>query len=653
MTRFQFEEGNRFLIGEVQWLLVEFLPNQYLVLMKVVGGERKVIPTDELARYIYSGEAVLIKDDVKPSSLNTSPLDFMSEFQRTEIERRYKYVNELEKISIASGVVSRFAPLVIREISQQIDDLSPPSPISLYRWHKRWRVSGKSLEALAPRTHLRGKREKDISNEVREIVFQLLNEHYLVREQPTLKKIIRTHIKPHFKCENAKRSKQDQLKLPSQASIYRVANEIDPYFKVLKREGKQAAEARFRIRGAGIKVEAPLDCVLFDHTEINLCVVAPNENFFARPTLTVGIDLYSRMIWGAYLGFAAPGYESVMMCIHSGIKHKADTLSKLATVNGTWPCHGLPRQAIVDNGAEFHSESLRDAARLLGIGITYCPVRQPEYKAVVERVFKSLNTGLLAGLPGYTFPDHKAKGDYDTGANAVIPFEEFYEAFYKWLIDCYSRDFHTEIDDFPIERWTKGVEKYPVDLPTKMEDLHILLGEPLERTLTKWGIKLHCRRYNCEELGFVYRRTGKKKKVWLKLDPTDIGHIYVYDDIDQKYITVPCLDPDLFGMSKWQFKLIRKAVAAKRRRGEDTYNVGEELRNIHDQLNKFRKKRRSNKSAARHSEYEKNKKERTKSNASSKPNSPNGGTDTTQSDLDDLLKSASKRGWGKTDKWED
>lgn len=59
-----------------------------------------------------------------------------------------------------------------------------------------------------------------------------------------------------------------------------------------------------------------------------------------------------------------------------------------------------PRRAVLDDGAEFRSNSLT-----LGIKSHYAPLKTPCFKAEMERFLGTLSASLLHGTPGTTSSD--------------------------------------------------------------------------------------------------------------------------------------------------------------------------------------------------------------------------------------------------------
>lgn len=642
MARFQIEVGNRFIQDGTELLVVEVQDDNNILFEKVRSGKRLLLNRNQVERDYFAGKLLLLQTHRKQEIFTAMPFDLMTIEQRELVKRRERYVLALEKEAVVVSVRSCIDE-AISMVARDYGDQNPPSRATLSRWYSRWMKSGKSLSALAPRVKYRGRKPGEISREVRDFIREIIEERYLIREQPTLCKVIDTFILPALEKENASRTRADRMKIPSRASIYRILNELDPYEVILKREGKVAADRRFRTVGAGVKVDAPLDCVLVDHTILDIEVIAPVEGFVARPTLTVAMDLYSRMPWGIYVGFAAPGYESVMLCIRNGIMEKSGFLSNIPSITNDWPCHGLPRTMVVDNGMEFHSEHMRDMCRQLGISIVYHPVRAPHYKAAVERFFNTVNEGLLSGIKGRTFSNIVKKGDYDAIKNAVIPFKVFHEAFYTWIVDVYAQKFHQGIEDFPVKRWSAGVARFPVDLPQNIDDIHILLAEVDTRTLSQSGIQINNARYNSKELGDLYRRKGVARRVFLKVDPLNLGWIHVFDEEKDRYLTVPCLNQDYHGLNKWQYAILRKEIVARKKAGEVGSNIGEALQKIHCLLDLPNLgSRKSNKRAARHAECRENQKDKSVDlpDVTFIPESDKG-------ELNRLLNSAKRKKWGK------
>lgn len=562
---------------------------------ETLSGRRQVANRMSLEKKLLLGQLSLIR--LTDQCEHRLPhFDELTEAQKKTITKRSHYVSELHKRSSYGGIRSHINK-VIKIVSEELDDSSPPSRATIYRWYKSWVGSDYNALSLLPRHYTRKQDQERLDPKIQSIIMEVIEEHYLVLEKPSVQNII-PFIKFQIDHYNQKNCGEDKLNYPSSATIYRYVNKIDPYLKMLKREGKKKADHYFQSIKPGLKVEAPLDVVEIDHTVLDIQVLSEDAGYVSRPTLTIALDRFSRMPVGFYLGFTSAGYESLMECMYMSMMPKERLLASFG-IEGSWPCHGIFRNILIDNGMEFHSGSLREACLSLGISITHHPVKQPHFKGPVERFFGTVNNGFLKPLKGKTFSNIVEKGDYNPVEEAVIPFPDLYEAFLRWLVEVYGHDFHRGINDFPVNKWLEGVEKYPVDLPVSADSLLILLSSVYERNLSRHGIQVNSIIYNSDELNHLFRQYGKVSRVKVKIDPANVGWAYVYDEFTGKYLKVSSDDHELEGMSLWKFKVIKKQINERRKKGEAEFSIHQNFVDIQKQLADKSKKTKSHRRAAR------------------------------------------------------
>jgi putative transposase len=115
-----------------------------------------------------------------------------------------------------------------------------------------------------------------------------------------------------------------------------------------------------------LHVERPLDFVQIDHTQMDVVVVdEETRQFVARPWLTIGIDVFTRMVTGIALSFDPPQRSSVGLCLLHSVFDKSAWLQDIG-IQVPWPVAGLPRCIGVANAAEFQSRDFRMACRDFG-----------------------------------------------------------------------------------------------------------------------------------------------------------------------------------------------------------------------------------------------------------------------------------------------
>lgn len=647
MTKFSIEAGLKFFDAGQPFVVID-RDGEFVTVENTLNHSRKVVKSDELeVRFLDGRCTAILKHDELPAK-DTLPTDMLNEVERCEFRRRCAYIRKFNSLPAWQRSKDHLQH-AIKELASKLNDPSPPSCRTLYRWLRAWRLGGENNAALIPKVRNRGPRAQHMRRDVRKLVLDVLRSKFLVRECPTLISVM-PHLEEAMANYNSELDEQDRVAVPSYPTIHRVLKSMDPYEVMLKRHGKYAADQFFRNIGSGAKADFPLDLVQIDHTILDIQVLSPLRNLVARPTLTVALDVSSRLPIGIYIGFAAPGYETVMLCLRNAILPKDQLLAKMPEVKGNWPCYGLPRTILLDNGMEFHSEHLKDACNMLGIGIVYHPVRAPHYKGAVERFFRSVNTGFLSMLKGRTFSNVLEKGDYDPVKEAAVPFETFEALLYKWIVDVYARRFHRGIDDYPIEAWDAGCKKMPVELPQDTQDVLVLLCEVTHRNLSKQGVQVDNVHYNSEELNAYFRQLGKTTKVKLKTDPLDVGFVYVFNQQDQRFIKVPALKTEFHGVSKWQYKVLRRLVTVRRNQGDQTYGVAEALREIGrhiENLSSKNGKKKCHKRAVRFAGYENT----TQQNMPAKPGKQelemgrSLNFDLDSMDVSELLDAAAAAGW--------
>jgi hypothetical protein len=172
----------------------------------------------------------------------------------------------------------------------------------------------------------------------------------------------------------------------------------------------------------------------------------------------------------------------------------------IPNVENDWDTYGLPETIVVDNGKEFYSTSFEDACLSLGIVIQYCPPKMPWYKSAIERYFGALNTQLLSHQPGKTFAKFMQQNDYDSKNNAVVSFDALQEILHIFIVDIYNQSGHPQLKSPRQKVWSKAIASFPPALPSSKNELSVLIGAIVERTVTRRGIEFEGLIYNCSEL---------------------------------------------------------------------------------------------------------------------------------------------------------
>ena len=249
---------------------------------------------------------------------------------------------------------------------------------------------------------------------------------------------------------------------------------------------------------------------------------------------------------------------------------KDNLLSQYPEINGDWDAYGVPVLVVVDNGREFHSVSLENAALAIGFSITYAPRKQSWFKPFVERVIGTMIRETTHGIPGTTFSNIFEKGEYDPEKTAVVTLSTLRKVIYKWIVDVYDQRPHRALETTPALMWRNSIQPEDIYLPADIDRLDAILGRSETRTLTHKGIELDTLYYSSPELEALRRRYGDKFQLEIRIDDSNLGEIIVLSPDQKQTFRVPALRQDYAaGLSRYQHKKCRE-YARKRLKEEST-----------------------------------------------------------------------------------
>ena len=364
-------------------------------------------------------------------------------------------------------------------------------------------------------------------------------------------------------------------KIPSYTTVYRACCAIECAATIEARDGKQAVQADWRGAGKPLRAGRALELGIIDHTPIpGYFVIDPErEMVVGQPWLSTLMDVSARAILAHVISYHPPSIWTLGELIKRANLPKRPP-GHLAE---RYPCLmricGKSAEIIVDNGPEFMSQALEDAAKSAGFAIRRCPIKKPTYRAFMERFYQTIWTLCLKRLPGSARPIKEArKLGYDPEKAALVTVNEL-EAVMNAAIALYHIEPHEGLQNRqPLLVFEKSVAKHGIDL---VHDVAGFQREIMDMRsgvqLSKSGVRMFRLRYHDPRAVPILlddlvpleckrqRREEATATVKVKFDPSDISRIHVWNRRTRKYVTLRCADETYSdGMPLWFHKLLLK-----------------------------------------------------------------------------------------------
>jgi putative transposase len=408
--------------------------------------------------------------------------------------------------------------------------------------------------SLLPRKSGPKKGSRQLDAKVDAQIEAAIDDVYLKREQPTLRKVLR---------EAARNCRTAGLTPPSMKALRVRVSARSLRERMKAREGAEAAGDSFRLVKVGLRTDRPLQVVQIDHTKVDIMLVDDvTRACIGRPWLTLVLDVHTRMVRGLYLSLDAPCATSAALAVAQAVLPKTDWLADRA-IELSWAVHGLPEIIHVDNGREFHSRAFERGCQQHGIRIEYRPPATPRFGGHIERLMGTL-MGRVHAFPGSTSSNVVARGAYDAEARAVLSFREFEHILALEVLGPYHNEIHSALGRTPASAWTEGMAKVTLRSPA---DATVFLRDFLpfeERIVRRDGIRLFGIAY--QDGGLAHLVDHGPGKLRVKYDPRDLSAVFV-ELLTGDHVRVPYADLSRQPITLWEH---REATQRLRREGRRT-----------------------------------------------------------------------------------
>jgi putative transposase len=536
--------GQRFQIVDLQGECVQ---------LRAIEGRKIVLrQTQEiLLRAMRRGD--FIKDQEAPIEKEAGKIiSGLCKSVATVFDRHVQYVDPLMK-ELHGHMPARRAQSIISAVAKQIRDVSPPS-LSLARsWIRGYCKSGYSYLSLIPKRKQKAKHRLDLQPwEIQQIIKPLVKELYL-KSEPACKTEVIDAIVEELEAFNAGRPEHDRLKIPSASTLNRILRELDDYETNQAQHGNKSAQKRHGWTRRRPRLGRLFELVEADTQEMHVMVVDAHGEVIGRPYLTLFLEVYTRMPYAWSIGFNPPSLDTTLQALKQS----------LSSDNAYG---GVAVRYVFDSGPEFIAQNLRRIIAMLGGEVCYCEPATGNQKPHVEAFFGVWSKEIAHAMPGTTFSDIAARGDYNSEKEARLTIEEVRDAFGRWVNDVYCERVHSSLNTTPRLAWEAA--RSPMFPPRRfsLSELNQTFLCAFEASAQQGRVRYKSLFWTGPAVSYLANRQPHVDKLRVYYDPSDLGHAWAcHPSYPDDLLELQAVDPDYQeGLTMHLHQLTVKRLRANR-----------------------------------------------------------------------------------------
>lgn len=515
--------GQRFQIVDLQGECVQ---------LRAIEGRRIVLrqTQDILLRAMKRGD--LIKDQEAP--IEKDPQKILSGLPKPYADAFYRhsyYVRPLME-RLHGRMPAQRAQELISALAKEIDDISPPSLSTARSWVRAFCKAGYSYLALIPGRKQKAKHRLELQpREIQEIIKQQVKELYL-KSEPACKTEVIDAIILELEAFNEGRPKHDRLKIPSESTLNRILRELDAYETACAQLGSKYAQKKQGWTRKRPRQGRLFELVEADTQQMHVMVVNDHGEVIGRPYLTVFLEVYTRMPYAWSIGFNPPSLDTTLQALKQSLSSD--------NIYG-----GVALRYIFDSGPEFVADNLRRIIALLGGEICYCEPATGNQKPHVEAFFGVWSKEIAHAMPGTTFSNIAARGDYNSEKNARLTIEVVRDAFSRWVNDVYCERVHSSLNTSPRLAWKAA---YTAMLPPRRyspSELRLHFLSAFKASPQQGRLRYNSLFWTGPGVPYLANREPKVDKLHVYYDPSDLGHAWAcHPNYPDELLELQAVDPD-------------------------------------------------------------------------------------------------------------
>jgi putative transposase len=533
MSGYNFEVGARFLINDTEFMVRKELENDFEI-ENMHYNKIEIRRKRELLNLWFQGTLLFRKTQDEEQFIKIDNLTDLKLNSKNEAIKRYKILEPVIKGEVLPSEIKGYLESLGGKVKKS----------AFYEWKRRWEKTGdiRSLVPFSPGP--KGSRIKGQTLQVLDeaIEFCLYSDGKSTIEDMYSEFCLRIDDENIIKAKN----NEEKLEYVSRSKVRRRKMEIIDIYR-LDKEKYGGVLAKLKRDGSKEEVIAtrPLQRVEIDWTTIDVMLVDPLDLKPKRPYFICAVDKCTGYPLGFYVTFKPVDSNALKQCVLHLIMPKTYLKELYPDVENEWIAHGIPNTIVVDNASVNDSYEFEEACYQVGVKeVQFCKIDAGYQKATIERAFRKLNSLLIHNLKGTTFSNLFEKGRYDSEKKACITMQGFVYMSHIALVDMIANSYASTQGDSPHNLWIRGIEEnrhLKIQIPRSILSLKIMLmGGSKLRKIQQHGVVIENEYYFSKELmdykNFLEKFNREDEEVRVRFDLSDMRKVYVYDQINNKYI---------------------------------------------------------------------------------------------------------------------
>ena len=388
----------------------------------------------------------------------------------------------------------------------------------------------------------------NVDDEVRDNISVALKRHYLNEQRSTLAYAYRQMLKEFYSDINHETGKLElRSEYPLEPTFrYWAGKLLDTSTKKQKRLGATNYEKDHRpiLSTSNTQVLGPGSRYQIDATigDIYLVSRLRRNQIVGRPTIYLVTDVFSRMVVGMYVGLEPPSWIGAMSAIANTSMDKVAYCQQydIEIPSAKWPCSFLSSVILADRAELLGLDSNRLITEL-GLSVENSAPYRADWKGIVERKFRTLQTDFQPYVEGYVHKDFGTRTGKDYRLDAKMDLQQFTTLMIQLVLrhntshrirdyDFDQEMLQDDVSPIAVDLWNWGICHRSGLLKQHNEnDVKVALMPQGKGRVTRRGILFKNCYYSCDiavKEGWFISAKDQTWYITLSYDPRDMTHVY-------------------------------------------------------------------------------------------------------------------------------